>query len=120
MDKGFDQIITGKFNAILNNHSENNIEVNKLLRKRLLKIIEDFTTSQNFKGNNLNLIKRFFLCFIYFLIKFTVFVHNAAYSVYKEIGNKYSLSKKKRTTFISSNISLVTKDIYPRFSLFCR
>ncbi len=27
---------------------------------------------------------------------------------------------KKRATFISSNISLVTKDIYPRFSLFCR
>ncbi len=58
MDKGtFDQIIIGKFNAILNNHSANNIEVNKLLRKELLKIIEDFTASPNFKGNNLNLNK---------------------------------------------------------------
>jgi hypothetical protein len=58
MDKAtFDQIIIGKFNAIVNNHSENNIEVNKLLRKRLLRIIEEFTASSNFKGNNFSLIK---------------------------------------------------------------
>jgi hypothetical protein len=46
----FDQIITGKFNAIINNHSGKDEEVNKRLRKSLLSIFEKFITSDDFQG----------------------------------------------------------------------
>ncbi len=38
----------------------------------------------------------------------------------EKILELHTVCLKKRATFISSNISLVTKDIYSRFSLFCR